>query len=336
MKKLPRIVTVGGGTGSYTSLVGLKKHPLKLTAIVNMIDDGGSSGVLRDELGVLPPGDVRQCLVALSESSTTLRNLFNYRFEEGGLRGHTFGNIFLSTLEKQTGSMKRAISSAGKILNIKGNVVPVTFTKEAQLCVDLVDGKSIVGETHIDVVKKKEIRAPIKKVYLKPKAFLNPDAKSAIEEADFILIGPGDLYTSILPNILVSGVSNSIKKSNSKKIFVINLMSKRGHTTGYGAKRYIEELERYMGKNIIDFVLVNSEKPDKKVLSWYQEYEEKPVLDDIEGKNNYKVIRADLLNDVVLKQSRVDVRRRSIIRHDSDKLSESILNIINTTYKKVS
>src|SRR3972149_12071491 len=191
MRKLPRVVTIGGGTGSYSALFGLKKYPLKLTAIVNMIDDGGSSGVLRDELGVLPPGDVRQCLVALAESSTTLRKLFNYRFEEGGLKGHSFGNIFLSALEKETGSMKKAISEVGKVLNIKGKVVPVTFTKTAQLCVDLADGKTIAGETHIDEVEKKENRAPIKKIYLKPKAELNPDTKDAIEEADFILIGPG-------------------------------------------------------------------------------------------------------------------------------------------------
>src|SRR3989344_2138346 len=237
MNKLPRVVTIGGGTGSYTSIRGLKKHPIILTAIVNMIDDGGSSGKLRDELGVLPPGDVRQCLVALSESSKLLRDMFSYRFEEGGLRGHSFGNIFLSTLEKKTGSMKKAISEVGKILRIKGNVVPVTFTK-SNLCVDLEDGKTIVGETHIDVVEKKEKRAPIKNIYLMPKAKLNDDAKKAIEETNFILIGPGDLYTSIIPNILVMGVSKAIKNSKAKKIFVLNLMTKYGHTSGFGAKKH--------------------------------------------------------------------------------------------------
>src|SRR3989344_2578727 len=162
MNKLPRVVTIGGGTGSYTSIRGLKKHPIILTAIVNMIDDGGSSGRLRDELGVLPPGDVRQCLVALAESSRLLRDLFSYRFEEGGLKGHSFGNIFLSTLEKQTGSMKKAISEVGKIL----------------------------------------------------------------KNAGYIVIGPGDLFTSVLPNILVKGVSSVIKNSRAKKIYVMNLMTK--------------------------------------------------------------------------------------------------------------
>jgi uncharacterized cofD-like protein len=281
MKRIPRVVTVGGGTGSYSSLLVLKKHDLKLTAIVNMFDDGGSTGVLRDELGVLPPGDVRQCLVALAESSTLLRDMFNYRFEEGGLKGHTFGNIFLSTLEKQTGSMKKAISEIGKILNIKGKVVPITFTKETALCVDLMDGNKIVGETHIDEVEEKEHRAPIERVYLDPEPVLNSDAKKAFEDADYIIIGPGDLYTSIMPNLLVAGVPGIIKKSKAKKIFVVNLMTKYGHTTGYGAQKHLEEIEKYLGKNVIDYVLVNSKMPKKIAHSWYEDYEEYPVKDDL-------------------------------------------------------
>ena len=327
MNKMPRVVTIGGGTGSYSSLMGLKRHPLRLTAIVNMIDDGGSSGKLRDELGVLPPGDVRQCLVALSESSKLLRDMFSYRFEEGGLRGHSFGNIFLSTLEKKTGSMKKAISEVGKILRIKGNVVPVTFTK-SNLCVDLEDGKTIVGETHIDVVEKKEKRAPIKNIYLMPKAKLNDDAKKAIEETNFILIGPGDLYTGIIPNILVMGVSKAIKNSRAKKIFVLNLMTKYGHTSGFGAKKHLEELEKYMGKNIIEYVLINSKKPKRKVLSWYEEYEEYPVKDDLGESKRYKVVRKDLLKDVMVNQNSNDMLRRSIIRHDSKKLAEEVMRII--------
>src|SRR3990167_11094254 len=183
MNKIPKVVTIGGGTGSYVTLLGLKKYNFKLTAIVTMTDSGGSSGKLRDELGVLPPGDIRQCLVALSESSKLLRDMFNYRFEEGALKGHSFGNIFLSTLEKNTGSMKKAISEIGKILRIKGNVVPITFSK-SDLCVELEDGKKIVGETHIDVIEKIEKRKRIIKAYLKPEALLNNDAKIAIQKAD--------------------------------------------------------------------------------------------------------------------------------------------------------
>lgn len=329
MNRKPRVVTIGGGTGSYSSLMGLKNYPLKITAIVNMVDDGGSSGILRDELGVLPPGDVRQCLVALSESSKLLREMFNYRFEKGGLKGHNFGNIFLSTLEKQTGSLKKAIAEVGKILNIKGEVVPITFTKKTNLCVDLTDGKTIVGETHIDEVKVKENRAPIKKVYLKPKAQLNIDANKALQKADFIIIGPGDLYTSILPNILVTGVPKIIRESKAKKIFVVNLMTKYGHTSGFGAQKHIDEIEKYLGKNVLDYILVNSKLPKKITHLWYEEFEEYPVVDDIK-ESKYKVIRKDLLKDVLIEQNPADARRRSIIRHDSKKLARAITDIIFT------
>jgi uncharacterized cofD-like protein len=329
MVRMPSVVTIGGGTGSYSSLLGLKKYPLKLTAIVNMIDDGGSSGRLRDELGVLPPGDVRQCLVALSESSKLLRDMFNFRFEDDGeLKGHSFGNIFLSTLEKQTGSMKKAISEIGKILNIKGQVVPITFTKKTNLCVDLEDGRTIIGETHIDEVEVKERRAPIKKVYLKPKARINEDATKALKKADFILIGPGDLYTSVLPNLLVTGVSRIIKQSKAKKIFVVNLMTKYGHTSGYGAKKHIDEIEKYLGKNVLDYVLINSKRPKKITHSWYEEFEEYPVKDDLEEGGPYRIVRGDLLRDVVITQNPVDARRRSIIRHHPEKLAKQIVKII--------
>ena len=327
MTKLPKVVTIGGGTGSYASLMGLKKHPLKLTAIVNMIDNGGSSGKLRDELGVLPPGDIRQCLVALSESSKLLREMFSYRFEEGGLKGHSFGNIFLSTLEKKTGSMKKAISEVGKILRIKGKVVPVTFTK-SNLCVDLADGKTIIGETHIDVLEKQEKRAKIVRAYLLPKAEINDDAKDAILNADYILIGPGDLYTSIIPNLLVTGVSTAINNSKAKKIYVLNLMTKYGQTTNFKASDHLAVLEEYLGRDVLDFCLVNKTLPKKKVLSWYEEYGEHPVEDDLKNNKNIKVIRKDLIKDVIITKSASDELRRSIIRHDSAKLANEIMNLI--------
>lgn len=329
MNKLPRVVTIGGGTGSYTSLRGLKKYPLNLAAIVNMIDDGGSSGRLRDELGVLPPGDVRRCVVALAESSRLLRELFDYRFEEGELKGHSFGNIFLSTLEKQTGSMKKAIAEVGKILNIKGRVIPVTFTKSAKLCVDLADGKTIVGETHIDEVEKKEARAEIIKAYLKPSAVINEDAKDAISEADYIIIGPGDLFTSLIPNILVKGMPLAIKKSRAKKIYVMNLMTKYGQTTTFKASDHINALEKYLGKGVLDFVLMNKKKPKTYVLSWYKEYEEHPVEDDLVENKKYKVLRKDLVNDVLIEKSPSDILKRSLIRHDSNKLAAEIMNLVN-------
>jgi uncharacterized cofD-like protein len=225
--------------------------------------------------------------------------------------------------------MKDAIREVGNVLRIRGKVVPVTFTKNSKLCVDLSDGKTIVGETHIDEVEKKEVRAPIEKIYIKPKAIVNDDVLSEIKNADYILIGPGDLYTSVLPNILVEKVPEAIKKSKAKKIFVVNLMTKRGHTTGFGAKRHVEEMEKYLGKGILDFVLINNEKPSKEVLSWYSEYEETWVKDDLHGNFPFKVIRAKLLNDVVLKQNKADARRRSIVRHDSAKLAKVVMKIVN-------
>lgn len=329
MNKIQRVVTIGGGTGSYVALEGLKKYDFKLTAIVTMMDSGGSSGKLRDELGVLPPGDIRQCLVALSESSKLMRDMFNYRFEEGGLKGHSFGNIFLSTLEKNTGSMKKAISEVGKILRIKGNVVPITFTKNTNLCVDLEDGTAIVGETHIDVLEKMQKRARIIKAYLKPEAVLNEDAKKAIEKADYILIGPGDLYTSIIPNLLVTGVSDVIRKSKAKKIFVINLMTKHGQTTNYSASDHVDDIEKYLGASVIDYVLINSKLPRKDTLSWYEEFEEYPVKDDLGEDKGYEIIRKNLIKDIIVKNTENDELRRSIIRHDSERLASEVVTIIN-------
>lgn len=323
----PKVVIIGGGTGSFVALTGLKKYPVDLTAIVSMMDSGGSSGRLRDELGVLPPGDVRQCLVALSTSSKLLRELFMYRFEEGDMKGHNFGNIFLSSLEKTTGSMEKAIREVGKILRIHGQVVPVTFEK-ADLCVDLMDGKTIIGETHIDEVEKKVNRAKIKRAFLKPEISANSNALKEIENADFIIIGPGDLYTSIIPNLLVNGVIKSLKRSRAQKIYVMNLMTKYGQTTHYTARDHILDLEQYLGKGTIDTILINTKHPSKETLSWYEDFDEQAVQDNISGLNYY-VLRKDLLKNTILKKSPTDSLKRSIIRHDSAKLASAIMEIID-------
>ena len=324
--KKTKIVVIGGGTGTFVALSGLKKYPVILTAIVTMMDSGGSSGKLRDELGVLPPGDVRQCLVALAKSSKLLREMFNYRFEEGTLAGHTFGNIFLSTLAKTTGSMKKAIEEVGKILRIQGRVVPVTFTK-SELCVELADGSVIEGETHIDVVKKKEKRKKIARAFLKPQAIANPDATHAIAEADMVLVGPGDLYTSIIPNLLVKGVATALKKSKAKKIFALNLMTKHGQTTNYDAKDHVEELEKYIGKGVLDVVLVNTKSPRKEALAWYEDFDESPVVDNLKEGNGFSIVHAPLIKDAILTQEKADSLKRSIIRHDPEKLAREVIKL---------
>jgi uncharacterized cofD-like protein len=321
----PKIVVIGGGTGTFVALSGLKKYPVDLTAVITMMDSGGSSGKLRDELGVLPPGDVRQSLVALAKSSKLLRDMFNYRFIEGGLKGHTFGNIFLSTLAKTTGSMKQAIEEVGKILRIQGRVVPVTYEK-SDLCVELEDGKIIEGETHIDEMKKRERRAKIVKAYLKPQIKANPDAQEAIKNADVILIGPGDLYTSIIPNLLVSGIAKALKESKAKKIYVLNLMTKHGQTTQYAASDHVKDLEKYIGSHILNMVLVNKRQPKEEALAWYKDYQEYPVADDLHDASGYKVIRENLIKDVIIEKEAADNLKRSIIRHDPEKLAHENCN----------
>lgn len=323
--RLPKIVVIGGGTGSFVALYGLKKYPVSLSAIVTMMDSGGSSGRLRDELGVLPPGDIRQCLVALSSSSKLLRDLFNYRFARGDLKGHNFGNIFLSTLEKTTGDFEKAILEVGKILRIQGHVIPVTF-KRADLCALLADGTKIIGQTHVDVVESKIKRSPIKKVYLKPSVAANPRAIEAILQANLILIGPGDLYTSIIPNLLVKGIPKALASSKAKKIYVLNLMTKYGQTTDYTAKKHIEILERYLGGKVLDLILVNKKKPTRQALKWYEKFEETPVVDDLD--DSIPVSRTNLIRDVMIEKNKNDILRRSIIRHNSQKLAKAVVKLL--------
>ena len=328
MKKIkqPKIVVIGGGTGTFTVLTGLKNYPVDLTAIVTMMDSGGSSGKLRDELGVLPPGDVRQCLVALATSSELMRNLFSYRFEEGDLKGHTFGNIFVSALEKTTGSIEKAIDEIGKILRIQGQVVPVTFDK-TELCVELIDGEIIVGETHIDEVENKVKRARIKRAFLSDEVSANEKALKAIRSADLIMIGPGDLYTSIVPNLLVSKIASALQKTKAKKVYVLNLMTKYGQTTNYTAQDHIDDIEQYLGNKTIDTILINNTQPKKSTRAWYEDFGEEPVKDNL-NETAYSLIRKDLIRDVVIKKEKTDTLKRSMIRHDSDKLAKVIIELL--------
>ncbi|EKE21203.1 MAG: hypothetical protein ACD_7C00311G0003 [uncultured bacterium] len=232
------VVTIGGGTGSFTLLSGLKKYPINISAIVSMADDGGSTGRLRDELGVLPPGDIRQCLVALSNSSDTLRELMNYRFENGGLKGHNFGNILLSALEKIQGSFSLGVKEATHILGVQGQVIPVS-EDEMNLYIKLKNDKILVGEKQLD--HNNDVRKyGIKKVYLKPSAQADREALSAIKKADIIIIGPGDHHGSIIPNLLVSGISEAIRKSKAKVIYNCNLTNKKGQTENFDVDKYAQ------------------------------------------------------------------------------------------------
>ena len=324
-----KIVTIGGGTGSFTLLSGLKKYPVEISAIVSMADDGGSTGRLRDELGVLPPGDVRQCLVALSEESEKMRELFNYRFEKGDLKGHSFGNLFLSALEKISGSFSRGVDEAIKILKVRGKVMPVT-DDDVNLFIKLKSGKIIAGENQINHSYEIE-KMGIEKIYLNPPARANRAAIKAITEADFIVIGPGNHYCSVIPNFLVEGISQAIKKSKAKVIYNCNLVNKQGHTENFDLDDYVFSINSFIGKDRVDFVVFNSKKPPKKLIEIYENKKELLVKFNLEKirTRKYKIVNTDVLSGKSVKYSKSDAiaNMRALIRHDSDKLAKALIMI---------
>lgn len=318
---MKKIVTIGGGTGNFTVLRGLKNYDIDISAIVSMADDGGSTGILRDELGVLPPGDVRQCLVALSDSSRLMRSLMNYRFEQGGLGGHSFGNLLLSALEKVTGSFEKAVEEAGKILFIKGKVIPVT-THQVRLKMLLKNCQILEGER--EVYLSQEIEKGYSSIYLEPYPKANPHAIHEIMNADLIVVGPGGLHTSLIPNLLVEGVSEALKQSDAKKVFIVNLMNRKGQTSGFAVSDYLKELERFIGEDIFDFVLVNDQKPPEELIQIYAEEGDLVENDVKDGR----VRLASLLGEVKKNNPR-DLLKRSLIRHDSKKLAQELMHIVD-------
>ncbi len=288
-------MTIGGGTGTFMVLSALREYPVHLTAVVSMADDGGSTGLLRDQYGALPPGDVRRALVALSESNQVMRDLFSYRFENGGLQGHSFGNLFLTVLEKVTGDFGSAVREAGNILNVNGEVVPVTLD-DVRLCARLEDGKIIRGETNIDIPRD-AARAGIKEVWLEPEARLNPSVERVLSAADLIIIGPGDLYTSLIPNLLVKGMPAAIRRSKAKKAYVVNLMTKFGETNGFKAQDFAAEIEKYLGKGVLDDVIFNNKRPPEKILARYRR--EKAEFVDVKGLNRARRKPRYVLTDLI-------------------------------------
>lgn len=324
---MENVVTIGGGTGSYVILSGLKNLPnISITALVSMADDGGSTGVLRDELGVLPTGDVRHCLIALSEHSDIVRKLMNYRFSEGKLSGHSFGNIFLAALEKVTGNFSQGVEIASEILKVKGTVIPITKDK-AKLSILFSDGTLMEGETKIDRANLQDLG--IKKIFYKNKVELNENAKRAILKANYIILGPGDYYTSIIPNLIVNGFKEAIKDSLAKIILPINLTNKRGHTMHFKVSDYVKIIELYLEKQV-DFILVNNEAPSKEQVERYKlEKKDGAVVKD--DFNDTRVIRKSLLSHVFFANDKADKLEdtRSFIRHDSTKLANCISDIID-------
>ncbi len=322
----PKIVTIGGGTGHFTLLSGLKKHDVDITAIVSMADNGGSTGELRDELGALPPGDLRQCLVALSEADQDMRQLFTYRFDRGRLAGHTCGNLLISALEQITGSIDKAVEHAGDILKIRGRVVPVTCD-DTHLIMTLKNGKVLKGEHAIDFYQLIS-HFGVASIKLAPKATLNPHARAAIKNADAIIVGPGDLYTSVLPNFLVSGMAKAILSSPAKKIFVGNLMNKHGQADNMSIKDYVDAFTREVGQSFFTHAIYNTTKIPPELLARYLD-EGEPLVgvrEKFDGTTTY--VGTPLLATRPPKRAKGDKLARSYIRHDQDKLAAAIIALV--------
>ena len=296
---------------------------MDLAAIVTMMDSGGSTGRLRDQLGVLPPGDLRQCLVALSEATGLWRELFLYRFENGDLKGHNFGNILISALEKVSANYDEAIETVSYVLKTKGHVMPVTFGK-ADLCVRYESGKIIKGETHIDENNNESSR--IVEAFLEPKVTPNPRAEKRIEESDYIIVGPGDLYTSIIPVLIVDDLRSKIRESKATIVYIMNMVTKSGQTTNYTAMNHLTDIAHYLGR-MPDVILVNNGQVPADIVTWYESHGEHKVEDDL-TKENYPgtVIREDLVDRSQVQKSSADELTRSILRHDSVKVAKALVD----------
>lgn len=322
-----KIAVIGGGTGSFMLLSQLKHYTKHVTALVNMADDGGSTGILRDELGVLPPGDVRQCLVALSESAR-VRELFDYRFDGGTFEGHAFGNLFLTALEKMTGNFAAAVETAAEVLNITGEVHPVTLDK-VTLVMKQSNGHVTEGEFEIGHADFGRSTRP--DMELSPKAELNPAAREAIMRADIVVIAPGNLYGSLAPALIVPGMSEALNETKAKKVYVCNLVTKPGQTDDFEVADYAAEIERFGNFNL-DYVLYNENKPSDRLLERYARDGEYRVRYDAEElrRAHYQAIGGDYLSKqppAAAAESDPIAHTRTLIRHDASAVAKQLMRI---------
>lgn len=322
---MKKITVMGGGTGTFVVLSGLKQHDVDLGVIVNMMDSGGSTGRLRVQLGVLPPGDIRQCFVALSEAPDLWRRLFLYRFDSGDFEGHNFGNIFLSALEKVSKNYDEVLETASFVLKTKGKVLPVTHEK-THLCVEYANGTIVKGEADIDSDLHEQIS--IKRAFLEPKVAAYPQTIQQIAESDMIVIGPGDLYTSIIPLFLVDGVSEALKNTKAKIVYVINLMTKSGQTNNYTAKDHVRDIEQYLGRKV-DAIIMHKGELNESIVNWYETHNEHTVVDDL-GEDG-RVVRANIADNTPVAQNSADKissYARSILRHESSRLAKAVIELL--------
>ncbi len=322
LNKGAKIVAIGGGTGLSMLLRGIKKYTNNVTAIVTVGDDGGSSGRLREEMGVLPPGDIRNCIAALADDEDMITELFQYRFKNGeGLEGHSFGNLFLTALCAITGDMFRAVKESSNVLNIRGVVLPATLD-DMKLAAEFEDGRIIHGESNIP-----EVHGKIKRLFTEPehcKAL--PEAITAIKEADLIILGPGSLYTSVIPNLLVDGIVEAITKSTAKKIYVCNIMTQPGETDNYSVASHVNALISHAGgKKIIDAVLVNDSLPDN-ISEGYAKSGSIPVRLDME---NIAPIGVEVVSQKLLQEN-----KQGLVRHSSHRVARAVYYWYRRTIKR--
>jgi uncharacterized cofD-like protein len=313
LQKGPKVVAIGGGTGLANLLRGLKEFSGNITAVVTVADNGGSSGKLREELDILPPGDIRNCLVALADQEPLMEDLFQYRFyKEGDLKGHSFGNLFIAAMSEVLGDFEEAVEESSEVLAIKGRVLPST-NENVNLGAVYKDGSVKIGESEIP--DKKRI---INDVYLEPSSVsITENVKNALLEADFILVGPGSLYTSLIPNLMINGMVENIKKSDAQKVFITNVMTQPGETSGFSAYDHIKAIYEHTDSQIFDHIIVNKNGNRKDLLKKYAEEGAYPVEDDIEKlkKLNINIVEGKL------------IQGGDYIRHDPHKLAETILEL---------
>ena len=310
-----KVVTIGGGTGLSVLLRGLKKYPLEITAIVTVADDGGSSGKIRSDMNIPSPGDIRNVIAALSDVEPYLEKMFQYRFDSGEVKGHPVGNLMIAAMTDIHGDFSTAVKVMSRILNVRGTVLPTT-NDIATLNAVLSDGEIIRGESSIT-----KAGGVIDHVYITPSRVKpNEDVLKAIEEADYIIMGPGSLYTSIIPNLVISNVAEKIRESNAKKIYVCNVMTQHGETDNYSVCDHIVAINKHVEENIFDLVIANSREFDESILSKYHKEKQEPVKIDHE--------KIEALGIKLIKNNDVGIVDNNTIRHNADKVSELIYDYI--------
>lgn len=329
----PKVVVIGGGTGLSILLRGLKQFTSNITAIVTVADDGGGSGVLREDLGMLPPGDIRSCILALANTEPSMEKILQYRFTEGSLKGQSFGNLFVAAMNEVYGNFETAIKEMSNVLAVTGQVLPMTL-EDVRLYAELENGDIIAGESNIPE-KNKELNSKIERVFIKPE---NPkplkEAIQAIREADCILLGPGSLYTSVIPNLLAKDIAKEVKNSKAIKVYATNVMTQPGETDGYNVIDHIDAISKSINMDLVDYVITNAESiPSDTLEKYYKDGAKQLIItkeeEKILEKRNIKVIKDNL----------IDIKK-DYIRHDANALSKIIIdltvaNLEHRLYEKI-